>query len=1103
MQKRRLPLVLVLLALVLPSTWSSAQKPKDKPYNPKIASASDEGKNVISRFQRDKSLKVELFAAEPMLANPVCFCIDNKGRFYVSETFRLHDGVTDIRRYMEWLDDDLACRTVEDRVAMMKKHLGKKIETWDDEHERVRLIVDTDGDGKADKSTVFADGFKNLADGIAAGLVTRKGTVWYTSIPDLWQLRDTNGDGRADERKSLSTGYGVHVGFLGHDLHGLTFGPDGKIYFSIGDRGINVKTKDRHLFYPDMGTVLRCNPDGSDLEVFAMGLRNPQELAFDDLGNFITVDNNSDGGDQARLVHLVDGGDSGWRIGYQFGSSLGNRGPWNAEKLWRPQPENQAAYLLPPLVNVADGPSGLVHYPGLGLADRYKGHFFLADFRGGSANSGIRSFGLEPNGASFKMVDQHQFLWLALPTDVDFGPDGSMYFTDWIEGWGKPNKGRIYKVTDPKNVQDAKRQQATQLFAEGFEKLSADKLSELLSHPHQRIRLAAQFELADRGSKSFETLQRVAVESDELLARVHAIWGLGQIHPTTPATVDVLLKLTEDENAEIRAQVARVLGDRKVTKGQSAITKLLGDGEPRVRMMAGLALNRVGTKDAIPALVQMLKDNGDQDPYLRHAAVMGLVGTDSPEAVLAYAQDASASVRLGVLLALRRWKNPEVARFLTDIDPRLVLEAARAINDVPIPEAFPKLAALTRRGGHPEHVFYRALNAHFRLGKAENALAVAKFATRNDVPESVRVEAIQQLGDWAKPSGRDRIVGLWRALPERPEKDAEQAFESALGGIFTGPNQVRQEGVKVAAKLGIKQVGPVLLEMTTNTDQPAQLRVQAMQALETLKNPDLPGIARSSLRDKEPEVRAEARSIYSKLRPQEAFPLLVRALEEGELVEQQKALTSLGALKADKVDPVLSDLMAKLLEDKLEGAVQLELLEAAKARSSKKIQEQLATFENKRKDGSALEKYRESLWGGDPEVGRQIFFTKSAVSCLRCHKVRGEGGEVGPDLSEVASKQKREYLLESIVEPSKEIAKGFESVTISTNDGQILTGILRSEDDKSITLMTAEGQKIVVAKEDVDARFAGKSAMPEDAIKHLSRRELRDLVAFLTTLQKQ
>ena len=114
-----------------------------KPYNPTIAAASDEGEKAIRTFRVPAGLKVELFAAEPLLANPVAFCIDEKGRFYVAETFRHEAGVTDTRGHMNWLDDDLACRTVADRVAMYKKFLGKEFESYKVEHERVRRVVDT------------------------------------------------------------------------------------------------------------------------------------------------------------------------------------------------------------------------------------------------------------------------------------------------------------------------------------------------------------------------------------------------------------------------------------------------------------------------------------------------------------------------------------------------------------------------------------------------------------------------------------------------------------------------------------------------------------------------------------------------------------------------------------------------------------------------------------------------------------------------------------------------------------------------------------------------------------------------------------------------
>src|SRR4051812_41122273 len=258
---------------------------------PFVAKASDEGEMAIRRFKVAEGLKAELWAAEPMLANPVAFNFDEKGRAYVCETFRLGAGVDDIRGIMDWLDEELASRTVDDRLAEMKRHLGERFSKYSEHSDRIRLLEDRDGDGKADHSTIFAEGFNNPLDGIGAGVLARKGDVWYANIPNLWLLNGTNHDGVADGRKSLHYGFGVRVGFLGHDLHGIHFGPDGRIYFSIGDRGSNLKLQDgRTVGEPDTGCVFRCNPDGSEIEVFATGLRNPQDLVFDEFGNLFTGD---------------------------------------------------------------------------------------------------------------------------------------------------------------------------------------------------------------------------------------------------------------------------------------------------------------------------------------------------------------------------------------------------------------------------------------------------------------------------------------------------------------------------------------------------------------------------------------------------------------------------------------------------------------------------------------------------------------------------------------------------------------------------------------------------------------------------------------------
>src|SRR5204862_4515285 len=132
-----------------------------------------------------------------------------------------------------------------------------------------------------------------------------------------------------------------------------------------------------------------------------------------------------DHGDRARLIYVVEGGDSGWRTGNQF-SETSPAGVWNSEKLWYTQFTGQAAYILPPVAHLADGPSGFTHYPGTGFPESYRDHFFLCDFRGASVGSGIHSFAVEPDGATFRMVNRTNFFWNIEATDAEFGPDGRM-----------------------------------------------------------------------------------------------------------------------------------------------------------------------------------------------------------------------------------------------------------------------------------------------------------------------------------------------------------------------------------------------------------------------------------------------------------------------------------------------------------------------------------------------------------------------------------------------------------------------------------------------------------------------------------------------------
>jgi len=702
----------------------------DRRPEPIVDPASDDAQLAIQRFKLPPGFQAKLWAAEPMFANPVAIDFDEKGRLFVSETHRYRSSVLDIRDYMGILELDLAARTIEDRSAMHQKVFGEQAKQLAIESEIVRLIEDTDGDGVADRSRIFADGFNTELDGIASGVLARNGKVWFTNIPSLWLLEEDPAQPNGVKRTELLRGFGVRYNFTGHDFHGLAIGHDGKLYYSIGDRGAHVVGKEGQVIaVPDEGAVFRSNFDGSQLELFARGLRNPQELVFDEYGNLFTGDNDSDGGDLERLVYLVEGGDSGWRVGYQH-APLGKGGPWMSEGLWKPRFEGQPAYLLPPICNIEDGPSGLTYYPGTGLSPEYRGHFFITHFKGSLPQSGIQTYTIRPAGAGFVPTSSATFMSGLLATDVTFGPDGVLYLSDWVEGWPKSRRGRIYGITpiNPDPAQKALSEELATLLAAGFDKLDSQTLRRLLAHPDRRARLEAQFALVARGRGSIAIFRDVATNSVAAqLARLHAVWGLTQLGQAHKEPATILARLLDDPDAEVRAQAAKGLGDLHHVAAFDALVRKLEDSAPRVQFFAAQSLGKLGKPEASTPLIELLRRNADRDAYLRHAAVYALTRIGKTPALERAAKDSSASVRLGVVLAYRGLQDPAIGELLNDPDPYVAREAAIAINDAPVEGAYAALAkTLPNAPTQDESFVLRAINANFRLAGAEHAQALAR-----------------------------------------------------------------------------------------------------------------------------------------------------------------------------------------------------------------------------------------------------------------------------------------------------------------------------------------------------------------------------------------
>ncbi len=1071
--------------------------PKVEPQQPEIAAASEEGAEALRTFRIPSGLRGSVFAAEPDVANVVALHVDHQGRVWACETFRQSRGIEDNRGNERWLDDDLSAQTVQDRYDYILKHVPEAPQTYTAHDDRIRLLVDQDGDHVVDRATVFADRFNDVVAGTGAGVLSYRGDVFYTCIPDLWRLRDADGDGVADERTSLHYGFGVRFAFRGHDMHGLTIGPDGRLYFSIGDRGYNVVTEDGRGVNPESGAVFRCELDGSRLEVVAMGLRNPQELAFDDFGNLFTGDNNSDSGDQARWVLVLPGGDTGWRMSYQY---LPDRGPFNREKLWQPPHPGQPAYIVPCIRNFADGPSELTYYPGTGLSDDFKGRFLLCDFRGQASNSGIRSFRMVPKRAGFEMADEDQPFWNILATDADFGPDGALYVADWVHGWEGLGKGRIYRFSNPELDGSAEIAEMRRLLSEGLESLDEERLTALLGHADRRLRQEAQFELVRRGN--FEALEGVARSRGSTLSRVHAIWGLGQLARGNVRRDDVSETIAEtirDRDPEVRAQSCAVMGELDdLTYGDSLI-RALADPAPRVRAYAAYAVGQLRYLRALDGVLELLAANADSDPYLRHAGIMALtgIGSNDRNAVVGLESHPSAAVRLAAVVALRKNNDAAAAVFLDDADPLVGTEAARAVYDLPLTAALPELAASLERAGDSAPYRHRVLAAAYRLGGAERAELLAAFAARPEADEAASLEALDMLGAWSEPNPRDRVLGMYRPIEARPNDDARTALDRHLAAILGRGGVIAERATDIASRLGIEAIVPRLAERLTDSTVAGPVRAAALRALAQLQADDLRGRIDTALASDAPELRAAAADLLVDLDEVAAVTALMAGVRSESLAERRAAIVSLGRCRSGGASELLMTQGEELARGRLPAELTLEVIEALEAHDGDQAKFYLREYRAGFSADDPLAEWRPSMLGGDPSRGRQLFFERASLSCVRCHTIDGVGGLVGPDLSRIGLDKNPEYLLEAIVVPNKAIAQGFEGILVQTIDGTVVSGIVRQQDDEKLVLLTAEGNLVTILQEDVEEIVPGKSSMPDDLTKYLTRSELRDLVAYL------
>ncbi|MCA9130344.1 MAG: c-type cytochrome [Planctomycetales bacterium] len=1089
---------------------------------------------ILSQDQASQErprLQFKKFSGDINVPDPVAIGLDDQGRVFVTQTRRRKIQDLDIREHRDWIPIDVGLRSVEEKKQFyrqvmqiggnqaVQKGLVQDVNEdgeydWRDLtviSEVIYRLSDADRDGTADEITVFAEDFKTEVTGVAAGVMAYDGDVYATVAPDLWKLTDQDGDGEADHQESIAHGFGLHIAYGGHDMHGLAVGPDGKIYWSIGDKGINVTTKDgKNFAYPNQGGVMRCNPDGSDFEVFAHGLRNVQELAFDQYGNLFGVDNDADQTDEReRFVYIVNQMDAGWRCNYQYRGAAYN--PWTDEKLWQLPGKEHPAYIIPPISHYVDGPAGFKFNPGTALNAAYKDYFFLT-----SAPNGYQyAFQVEEHGDSFRMINDHLIGSGLAIVGLAFGPDGALYGADWDGGYPLDEKGAVIRI-DVAEEQSPERQEVQSLLQHGFTELEQRELVGLLGHEDMRVRMRAQFELVSRGD-AYSLAATARDTSAKTLARLHGVWGLGQLSRQGETFArDTLGLLLADMDVHVRRQSAKTYGELHQAYG-TALMKLLSDDDAQVRTLAGLAISRHPTQEAVSVLLSQAEKLEESQYYLRHSIVTALSACADEQALAAEASHENIHRRLCCALALRRLVSPKIAVYLDDASNWIADAAARGIHDDDsIMEALPQLAAALPDAAKRSTAFLqRAVNANYRLGDAAAAHRLAAFAEDEMNPLQARLLALDALQNWQDIPLLDRVDGRRRPAVSIEREIDRLVLQRTIGKLARAPEpELAQHALAVARSLNFEVPMETLQAMVRNEDVGELARVEALR----LFADQLASLAQDAIETNSPSLQLESLTILGNVKP-EALPNVAQRIlaSETELTVQQHAIEQLGRFGSDASLTQLTSLAEGLVDGRTSQQFGLDINNALSAAVRGSAANPIAAeIETVTEATSALEKlqllaanklpgdlskFAFCSEGGDAQRGRDLFRNHVAAQCSRCHRIGRSGSDVGPELTRIAEKRDANYLLRSIVSPSADIEEKYRTENFLLDSGEVVKGVLQQEKDGKVLVADSKGEIIELNAAEIEERVVDTISLMPDLTQVLTPAEVRDLVAYLRSMR--
>lgn len=967
----------------------------------------------------DDRLKLELFAEHPTLVTPTGIDVDHLGRVWVleSNTHFPPDG------YQGHPSD------------------------------RLFVMQDTDGDGKADKTTVFADGFKFAMSVVVQPVwldsqeprvespepdkktdVTPSGSrlltldsrlpVFVATRDEIVRLRDTNNDLVADERTRL-----VHLETAGNYPHnglaGIAFDALGWMYFGFGENlGADYKIigSDGVTLSGggEGGNMYRCRPDGAKLEKWATGFWNPHASCFDAFGRLFTVDNDPDSRPPCRLLHIIPGGD----YGYRFRNGRRGTHPFTA---WN----GEIPGTLPMVSGTGEAPSGILCYESDGFPADYLGTLLVGSW----GDHRIDQFVLEPKGASFvsKPKPIVQGTENFRPVGLALAPDGSVYFSDWVlRDYKLHRKGRVWRLSAKEPLPREKRFE----IAAVLQTDDQDQLRKLIESKRLTVRRLAVPLWLDRLNENefFPIMDELMDQAEkQKLSRLNyelvtAMVRLGINVDSLHDMITTALPHSEKWwGAHHDARVLRecILDEESATTDQTdlpLIEAAVGD-VLNVRYLFRYVDDLLSGKKLIPA--------PEGAPWNTNIVNLVLFCRQTEPKETKYPRMAMQHPEAAIRFLGIQWVGEEK---LSELRP----EVEASLND---PKAsnqliFACLATLSLLDGVPPAEFE----------KTPPVTQLMKIVADDKRPAALRATALQMV----------------------PASTAELSTKLLLEFAKSGDAGLKTQAVRTLQQSGRADGIPLLLEIAADENAETSLRLDAIAGLcATPHDQPLPANIEQLLLD----------AVHNRLR--------FRAPSE----QKQCQLEAIRALRGrgtpgSKIGEALHAVRETASGDR-ELVEALDL--AINGKSSSSSDSQLSTLNSQ----------------PAPDRGRRVFYHHQGPLCFKCHTVNGRGGNVGPDLSVIARTMNREKLLGSILEPSKEISPQFLTWTILTDDGKSHSGIMVTENGGGdIELGDAQGNIAKIPRKNIEERTPSNvSVMPQGLHQRMTRAELGELLDYLETLK--